>query len=169
MIISTYPTLPQRHGPSFKTTLHRHHSGLLLLSLSNPYPRKRLTMPMPRMTPITSPSSSGSRSAKIAGMSLPLTKSVTEFKVPYQSDRTPLSPSYRSPGAGAGSRPSSRSAHRSIDSGHDSEITYHHNVSTLMAAKSRPFSVSGQIPLNSKDLTIFFRSQVSKFKFFSPV
>ncbi|EJD01863.1 uncharacterized protein FOMMEDRAFT_134522 [Fomitiporia mediterranea MF3/22] len=36
---------------------------------------------------------------------------------------------------------------------------YQHNVSTLMAAKARPFSISGHIPLDPKALMVFFRSQ----------
>ena len=57
-------------------------------------------------------------------------------------------------------RPVSRNRVSKTDSDLDADLVYRHDVSTLMAAKARPFSISGHIPLDSKPLTIFFRSQV---------
>ena len=44
--------------------------------------------------------------------------------------------------------------------GYDPELVYRENVSKLIGAKTRPFSVSGRIPLDPAHLVLFFRAKV---------
>ncbi|KAJ7692471.1 hypothetical protein B0H17DRAFT_871281, partial [Mycena rosella] len=58
------------------------------------------------------------------------------------------------------SRPPSAMANRSPpDPAYDSEFMYREHVSRLIGAKTRPFSVSGRIPLDPSHLVLFFRSK----------
>jgi len=58
--------------------------------------------------------------------------------------------------------PKSSAIRRSIppaEPGFDQALAFRDNVSRLMAARSRPFSVCGRIPLDSSQLVLFFRSK----------
>ncbi|KAF7362803.1 hypothetical protein MVEN_00630100 [Mycena venus] len=58
------------------------------------------------------------------------------------------------------SRPPSAMANRSpVEPVVDPEFVYREHVSKLIGAKSRPFSVSGRIPLDPSHLVLFFRSK----------
>ncbi|KAJ7764004.1 hypothetical protein DFH07DRAFT_917012 [Mycena maculata] len=58
------------------------------------------------------------------------------------------------------SRPPSAMANRSPpEPTYDPEFIYRENVSKLIGAKARPFSVSGRIPLDPSQLVLFFRSK----------
>jgi hypothetical protein len=58
------------------------------------------------------------------------------------------------------SRPPSAMANRSPpEPVLDPEFIYREHVSKLIGAKSRPFSVSGRIPLDPSHLVLFFRSK----------
>ena len=62
--------------------------------------------------------------------------------------------------------PKSSTIRRSIppaEPGFDQALAFRDNVARLMAARSRPFSVCGRIPLDSSQLVLFFRSKVSFF------
>src|ERR1700761_9320376 len=61
------------------------------------------------------------------------------------------------------SRPPSAIGHRipaPPEPAYDPEFLYRESVSKLIAAKTRPFSVSGRIPLDPSQLVLFFRSRV---------
>jgi hypothetical protein len=59
------------------------------------------------------------------------------------------------------SRPPSAMANRSPpEPAYDTEFLYREYISRLIAAKARPFSVSGRIPLDPSHLVLFFRSKV---------
>lgn len=54
--------------------------------------------------------------------------------------------------------------------GNDGEQALQNSVARLFGAKSRPFTVSGRIPLDPAALVLFFRSKVSQMtQIFSPV
>ncbi|KAJ6603607.1 hypothetical protein DFH09DRAFT_1124689 [Mycena vulgaris] len=58
------------------------------------------------------------------------------------------------------SRPPSAMGNRSpLEPSYDPEFIYRENVSRLIGAKTRPFSVSGRIPLDPSHLVLFFRSK----------
>ncbi|KAJ7136750.1 hypothetical protein C8R44DRAFT_767822 [Mycena epipterygia] len=58
------------------------------------------------------------------------------------------------------SRPPSAMANRSpLEPAYDPEFIYREHVSKLIGAKTRPFSVSGRIPLDPSHLVLFFRSK----------
>jgi hypothetical protein len=45
--------------------------------------------------------------------------------------------------------------------GPDEEYIFRDSISRVLAAKSRPFTVSGRIPFDPTSLVLFFRSKVS--------
>lgn len=106
---------------------------------------------MPRSNVTASSSSSASYSAN--RNALPLTQSLTDFELERNERAQYKPPSYTfSP---------SHLSHGQQIAGYETEALYRHNVSKLMNAKARPFSISGHIPLEDNTrLTVFFRSQV---------
>jgi hypothetical protein len=61
------------------------------------------------------------------------------------------------------SRPPSAMANRSPpETVYDPEFMYREHVSRLIGAKTRPFTVSGRIPLDPSHLVLFFRSKVPR-------
>ncbi|KAK7678715.1 hypothetical protein QCA50_018297 [Cerrena zonata] len=48
---------------------------------------------------------------------------------------------------------------RRLSSDYDSEVAYRNRIARLIAAKARPFTVSGRIPVDPANLTLFFRSK----------
>ncbi|KAL5520878.1 hypothetical protein ACEPAF_2881 [Sanghuangporus sanghuang] len=99
----------------------------------------------------SSSSSSNSNSYSASRAALSYTRSVTDFDPDYNERIVHKSPNY--------ARAQSRNKLSRTDSGLDAELVYRHNVSNLMAAKARPFSIAGHIPLDPNSLTVFFRSQ----------
>lgn len=106
---------------------------------------------MPRSNVTASSSSSNSYSA--SRTALPFTQSLSDFEV--ERSLTHKSPNY--------AHPPTRNMLSRAGSDCDAAMVYQHNVSSLMSAKARPFSISGHIPLDSKSLTVFFRSAVCSF------
>lgn len=98
-----------------------------------------------------SSSSSGSQSGRSATLPFSRAKSITDFEV-ERSERPPKTPSYNMVPL--------RGVLRKTDAETTEQIFQSH-VSSLMAAKKRPFSICGHIPLDSQDLKLFFRSRVS--------
>ena len=75
------------------------------------------------------------------------TPSISDFEI----ERSP-------PQSGVTSR---RVASRRDEPAFDEEYIFRDSVSRVLAAKSRPFTVSGRIPFDSSTLVLFFRSTVS--------
>ena len=88
------------------------------------------------------PGSSSGRYSYTDNYAYPRAQSVADFEVEH------------SPGT-----PSSRRRRSSI-SNYDAEAAYLESISALSNAKARPFSVSGCIPVDPTNLTLFFRSKV---------
>ncbi|TDL27905.1 hypothetical protein BD410DRAFT_712793 [Rickenella mellea] len=90
-------------------------------------------------SPISSPSTTA----------LPFTKSISEFEVERTERLGDRRLNYNIP------------AHGSADpTAYDNELLYQSSVAKLIEARARPFSISGQIPLDDPEaLTLFFRSQ----------
>lgn len=86
---------------------------------------------------------------------LPFSTSYTDFEM-ERTERAPKTPpSYtRSPPKGILRKGAP------LAEPHPTEDIFHTTVTSLMTAKSRPFSISGHIPLEPGALTIFLRSQV---------
>ncbi|KAI0649899.1 hypothetical protein C8Q79DRAFT_997888 [Trametes meyenii] len=53
----------------------------------------------------------------------------------------------------------SKQRRRSSDPEYDSQAAYRAALAALVSAKSRPFAVSGRVPMDPNNLTLFFRSQ----------
>lgn len=68
----------------------------------------------------------------------------------FEIERTPKSP--RNP---------KRALMQRGQSEYDSEHTLRTSISRLLSAKTRPYTVSGRIPLDPSALVLFFRSKVS--------
>ena len=104
------------------------------------------------MTALSSSSSSNGSSSHSGRNPLPFTRSYTDFEM-ERSERPAKTHSY--------SRAQQRRKGAPITDP-KADGVFESTVATLMAAKSRPFSISGHIPLDPGALTIFFRSQVSR-------
>ena len=107
---------------------------------------------MPRSISTLS-SSSSSTLYSTNGRAVPTTKSYTDFEVERNDKLSLKSPIY------------SRTSHSRVplvksNSDYGVQQVLQNNVSSLLAAKSKPFSISGHIPLEPGALTIFFRSAV---------
>ena len=100
------------------------------------------TMPTPRMLP--SPALSGISRSSDGQLPLQRSPSFSDFQV----ERTPKS-------ASAISRKSVPPAEQGYD-----EFVFRDSVARLLAAASRPFTISGRIPLDPSQLVLFFRSKV---------
>lgn len=98
----------------------------------------------PRLMPSSPTSSASSRSS---------TESYTFPRVSsdFQVEHLPTS---------GHTSPASKARRRRASSGHDGEAAYRASVARLMTAKTRPFSVTGRIPIDPSQLTLFFRSKV---------
>ena len=72
--------------------------------------------------------------------------SISDFEI----ERTPKSPRLK------------KALMRRQQPGQDGEQALQNNVARLLGAKSRPFTVSGRIPLDPAALVLFFRSKVSQ-------
>ena len=122
-------------------------SPTFLLPLGYPslYPSRSfpIATPMP-MSTITVLSSSSSSSRSSDG--LPFQRNMSDFELEQKrkSHQTPQ-----------------KVRRRTAPLDYPSETVYRTNVSRLVAAKSRPFTVSGRIPVDPVTLTLFFRSKVS--------
>lgn len=106
---------------------------------------------MPRST-TSSQSNSSSSTLYSVGRAPPTTKSYTDFEVERNDKQLLKSPIY--------SRTVSRAPLVKSNSDYGVQHVIQNNVSSLLAAKARPFSISGHIPLEPGALTIFFRSAV---------
>ncbi len=113
-----------------------------------------LHMPRSSVTALSSSSSSTGSQSQSSRDPLPFTRSYTDFEM-ERAERPPKTPpSYtRSPPRGI-----LRKGAPAVT--HPTEDVFHNTVTSLMTAKSRPFSISGHIPLEPGALTIFLRSQV---------
>jgi len=101
-------------------------------------------MPLATASILSSPSTTvSSRSSD--GLPFPRNTSMSDFEVEHVSSKAQAIPS--------------RARRRRTSSDFDSEAVYRTNVSALIAAKARPFAVSGRIPIDPSVLTLFFRSK----------
>ena len=121
-----------------------------------PRPLHKIIMPGSNITALTNPSSSSGSHSQSGRPSLPFSRSYTDFEM-ERAERAPkVPPSYtRSPPKGI-----LRKGTSFVEPPHPTEDVFHNTVTSLMTAKSRPFSISGHIPLEPGALTIFLRSQV---------
>ena len=71
----------------------------------------------------------------------------------FEIERTPTTAPVRLPDRGQ------------LEYEEEDEIDLPTAIGRLLAAKSQPFSISGRIPVNPADLTLFFRSQVRLLSF----
>ncbi|CCM01998.1 uncharacterized protein FIBRA_04072 [Fibroporia radiculosa] len=94
------------------------------------------------MSPLSSPSNS-SRFSDV--LTFPRNQSMSEFEVEHSSGKVPVSPP--------------RSRRRKASPDLDNEAAFRASVSGLVAAKARPCTVSGRIPIDPAILTLFFRSK----------
>ncbi|KAJ7155686.1 hypothetical protein C8R46DRAFT_1041042 [Mycena filopes] len=83
---------------------------------------------------------------------------------PFYNASRPISDGSRSPNLATFevehvSRPPSAMANRPPEPAFDPEVMYREHVSKLIAAKTRPFTVSGRIPVDPSKLVLFFRSK----------
>ena len=94
-------------------------------------------MPMSTITALSSPSR--------ASDGLPFPRNMSDFEV-----ETVLK-MHGSP---------QKARRRRVSSDYDSEVAYRTSIARLIAAKARPFTVSGRIPVDPSNLTLLFRSKV---------
>lgn len=105
-------------------------------------------MPMSTMTAL----SSGSSPSRVSD-GLPFPRNMSDFEV-----ETPVK-MHSSP---------QKIRRRRVSSDYDSEVVYRTRIARLIAAKARPFTVSGRIPVDPSNLTLFFRSKVCLIYRFPP-
>lgn len=108
-------------------------------------PSLALAMSFTTVSARSSPSSS-TRSSD--GLPFARNTSMSDFEVEHTA-KTPHSP------------PKARRRRTSDD--YDNETAFRASVATLLSSKTRPFTVSGRIPVDPSVLTLFFRSRVSVF------
>ncbi|PIL29126.1 hypothetical protein GSI_09174 [Ganoderma sinense ZZ0214-1] len=94
-------------------------------------------MPLSTMSSTSSPTPS-----RYPDLPPPRTQSVSEFEV--EQRKMPFSPSKN---RRRGSEPDAK------------EVTYRSAIASVVGAKARPFCVSGRVPMDPTQLTLFFRSQ----------
>ncbi|GBE83479.1 hypothetical protein BKA93DRAFT_723708 [Sparassis latifolia] len=99
-------------------------------------------MPLAIASVLSSPSAS-SRSSD--GLPFPRNLSMSDFEVEHVAPKTPVT--------------ASKAQRRRTSSDFDSEATFRSNVTALIAAKARPFAVSGRIPIDPAVLILFFRTK----------
>ena len=98
-------------------------------------------------TMLLSPLSSGSNRALDAPLPFQRNPSISDFQIERIPKQTQVIPR--------------RATLRRTDADYEDERVFQSSVARVLAAKTRPFTVSGRIPLDQSTLVLFFRSKVS--------
>lgn len=101
------------------------------------------SMPLSTMSVLSSPSASSTSSRSSDG--LPFPRNMSDFEVEHTPTKAAFSPG--------------KQRRRRQSSDYDSETAFRASVAMLLAAKARPFSVCGRIPVDPTALILFFRSK----------
>ena len=79
---------------------------------------------------------------------VPRTQSLSEFEVEHT-----MSP-------GKPMHPVSKPRRRGSDPDYDPQAAYRAAIASIVSSKARPFTISGRVPMDPTNLTLFFRSKV---------
>ena len=101
-------------------------------------------MPLSTISSMSSPTPS-----RYPDLPVPRTQSVSEFEVEHSvTGKTPYTPS--------------KPRRRGSDPEYDSQAAYRAAIAAIVSAKAQPFAVSGRVPMDPSNLTLFFRSKVRR-------
>ena len=130
--------------------------GLTMLSQA-PYPlssppaaMRQVSAHPPPMSLSTISSLSSPSPSRYPDLPVPRTQSLSEFEVEHTMSPKSSHSAVKQP------------RRRGSDPEHDPKAAYRAAITAVMTSKARPFAVSGRVPMDPSNLTLFFRSQVRR-------